>query len=199
MRKNELVIFGRSPFIDKVDVGHILQNYTTVGFNHFGQHYPVDHLFYYDKYYEDIRDDVGKVWVPYHWPKPPRDSMCYAPRPSKKPFVPAKWFNNPSGGKCPVLGHCYFTVSLAINWALIQGYTRIHLVGIDHIETDSQFKHHDNIDAPNRLTPLVHKGIKSYIELSANYAQIFQTNPDVWDDWNLPKLNVESLYNVIEE
>jgi hypothetical protein len=87
-----------------------------------------------------------------------------------------------------------FTPSLAINWAILKGYKKAYLVGIDHVESDLEFKHHDGINHPSAMGPASHKSFKQYVYNCARHIKIFQTNPAVAKDWQLPFIEIEALY-----
>lgn len=182
----ELVIFGRSPFVDTVDIPNLCQNYTTLGFNQFGRHHKVDYLFFFDAYYYGYKAGAA-VYMP-NWFEQ-KSGIKYIRKPSVKPI-----FGQQQDGM-PVLGHKYFTVSLALNWALLQGFEKIYLVGIDHVETDTAFVHHDGDDCPSNLTPDAHGRLKDYVYACAEHAEIYQCNPAVADDWKLPYRDVKTLYS----
>lgn len=185
MSKSELVVFGRSPFVNLVDIPALLEQYTTVGLNHFGRHHKVDHLFFYDQY---CQHQKTTVYIP-NWFPAEHAGVRYVPKPLDYPLMSRI---SQDGAIC--LGHKYYTVSLAINWALLEGYKRIYLVGIDHVETDRSFSHHDGIDGHAELTPDTHQALKKFIHNCAAHAEIYQCNPAVKDGWELPYKDVNELY-----
>jgi hypothetical protein len=185
LKKDELVIFGRSPFIAQADVPALIKRYTTIGFNHFGRQYRPDYLFMFDAYYAGYIPTV--VFTPHHFPQ--RHGMKYVPVPSNEPLL-----NQPHDPRGIRLAHKYFTVSIALNWALTQGFKKIYLVGIDHVETDRQFRHHDGNDLPSTLTPKAHKALKDYVYRCAEHADIYQCNPAVAPDWQLKYKDVKEFY-----
>lgn len=184
--RSELVIFGRSPFLNTVDTAKLLSKYTTIGFNQFGRLFEPDFLFFFDQWYGGF---IGNpvVYFP-HWFKQGK-GIKYMPKPSDKPLL--------SGSKQDgmiVLGHKYFTVSIALNWAILQGFKRIYLVGIDHIESDEKFEHNDGTGCQSRLTVKAHQGLKRFVYACAEHVEIYQTNPAVKGDWELPFIDIEELY-----
>lgn len=181
----DLVLFGRSPFINRIDVIEIARRYKTVGLNHFGESYGVDYLFYFDRFIENWKGTPElfiPAWFPQYCP-----GKRYRTQVSDGPIFPAQ--SDPM-----ILGHKYFTASLAINWAILQGFKTIYLVGIDHVETDKAFQHFDNIDHPVNLTAKAHECFKNYVYNGNKYVKIIQTNPAVKDAWDLDFINFEALY-----
>lgn len=185
----DLVIFGRSPFISQVDVPRLLERYTTLGFNKFGELYPVDYLFFFDDYYPLHK--AHQVFIPSYF-APGLNGERYTAIQQDTPIM-----NGDFPDKHPsrlFLAHKHYTVSLALNWALLAGFERIYLVGIDHVETDKQFIHHDGYDLPAELTPESHRALKQYVYECAKHAEIYQTNPAVAADWDLPYKDIKELY-----
>lgn len=184
-----LVIFGGSPFIEKVDVPRIIQHHHTLGLNKFSVKYPTDYAFMYDEYIEGSK--AKELWLPFWFTQ---KGEKYNPKPVKKPFVPLR---RCKAHNLPMLGIKYFCSSLASNWAIVKGFKEVYLVGVDHIETDTYFTHFQGYgpDTPAELTPLAHQSVKRYIELCAELsgAAFYQTNPDA-AGWNLPYKDVKVLY-----
>lgn len=188
MNGESAVIFGRSPFINQVDVPRLIERYSTVGFNQFGQHYETDYLFFFDQYFYSFKG-APQVFIP-EWFPAHHAGTRYASKRVNKPILSRQ--TNKRGNL--VLGHKYFTTSLALNWLILQGYKTAYLVGVDHIETDKQFRHHDNQDLPSRLEPFAHQEFKRYVKRCLPYIDIVQTNSAVKNQWELPFLDVKCLY-----
>lgn len=182
--KSELIIFGRSPFLSTVNIPALLSVYTSIGFNEFGRLFEPDYLFFYDAWYDGF---IGspEVYAP-HWFK--QGCNKYVPKPSDSPLV-GKLQNG-----MPCLGHRYFTVSVALNWAILQGFKRIYLVGVDHVEQQGRLEHHDGTLGISDVQPEAHKRLKQYVYNCTRHAEIYQTNPAVMDGWELPFRNIEELY-----
>jgi hypothetical protein len=186
--KSELILFGRSPFIDKVDVPRLIEKYTTIGLNRFAQHYPVDHVFMFDRYFPHPL--TGSAFFPHWFDYPMQDGQKFHSKASASPILTGEKKND-----IPVLGYKYFTCSLALNWALLQGFTEIYLVGIDHVESDVKFVHHDGDVADSKLSIKAHQALKEYFYSATKHANIYQTNPDVRNDWKLPFVDINQLYS----
>lgn len=189
MPKSEVVIFGRSPFIGQVDIPNIAENYTTIGLNYFGHHFHIDYLFFND------------VWC--GWNCQPKQVLVPSTFDDKYPGQRYKLISATSPVANRVKdadGHLKlaiqgFTVSLALDFAISQGFTKIYLVGIDHVESDELFEHYDDIPIGYcELTPLAHKQLKQYVYNCQQHADIFQCNPAVADQWDLPFKDVNELY-----
>lgn len=189
---NELIIFGRSPFINTVHINRLIELYPTMGFNHFGSLWPVDYLFYFDALLKP-RVPSTLVFVPRSFKKAPKEYIRYAHQESDRPLL---HLIKQNGAVC--LSHRYFTPSLGINWALLNGFKKLYLVGIDHIETDTRFEHHDNEPCYSELTSASHRRFKNFVYECAGHIKIYQTNPAVKDQWQLPYKDIQELYNVAQ-
>jgi len=187
-----IIIFGRSPFIDKVDVHGLIERFDTIGFNFFGQHYPVDYLFFFDRYFDGFLPGC-EVFFP-HWFNPKHKGNRFSPKLSDLPVLTGDIKEHNDQPSTPVYGYKYYTPSIALNWAILQGYQKAYLVGIDNVETDTIFKHHDGNDLPANLTPKSHQGFKQYVYNCTPYIKIYQTNPAVKKQWDLPFIGLEALY-----
>lgn len=195
------ILFGNSPFLHQVDIERLLPRYATVGFNGFGQHYPVDALFVFDRWF-----DTGLAKSCFHPVHIPAGATCrgrttaFTHRASPKPFLPndQKRFAQQKHlrtASFPILAFKYFTPSIALNWLLLQGcFQRVYLVGIDNVETDTRFQHHDGAVCNSQLTPKAHQAFKQYVYECAKHIEIYQCNPAVADSWKLPFKDVEALY-----
>lgn len=188
-RADEIVIFGRSPFINRVDVANIINNHTTMAFNHFACLHPVDIVFYFDILLRPIDAAKTTVYVPSHFTKAPKAFKRYI---FKEGNYPIKIPLFQKG--IPVYARRYFTPSLGLNWSLLNGYTKAYLVGIDHIEDDRRFEHHDGEPCYSELTSASHKRFKNFVYECANEMDIYQCNPDVKDQWDLPYKDIKELY-----
>lgn len=180
----ECVLFGRSPFIHQVEVDRI--NITKIGLNHFGKTYRVDHLFFFDAYFDGYKTPC-EVHFPHTFP-PQHEGHRVVCRPNDRPIL------GQLQDGFPVYGHKYYTASLAINWAILAGYTKLYLVGIDHVVTDTSFCHFDGHDVKSELTPESHQRFKKYVYNAKKYINIYQCNPEVAPYWDLPYKDVKDLY-----
>lgn len=193
----EVIIFGRSPFINSVNVDALLARYKTIGLNSFGQVYPVDYLFAFDVYYPPSSHRAGELFCPHWLLNGPGTGIV--PKAGKPLFDKGYQSVVPNGPMFLMLGLAYFTASLAVNWAVLEGFKKIYLVGIDHVETDTGFHHFDNGAEEAGLThftPESHRALKKFVTQCARAAEIYQCNPAVRDDWDLPYKDIAELYDI---
>lgn len=182
-----LILFGNSPFINQVDVPALSAMADTVSMNHFTETHPTDYLFFFDDYFPG-HNVKKQLFIP-AWFNHELDGTRYNIEASSAPFLDSKYRRH--DGLC--FGHCYFTPSIAINWAILEQYTDIYLVGIDHVEHHKSFEHFDGRECQSHLTPDTHQAFKQYVYNATQHVSIFQCNPAVKDDWALPFKSVEDL------
>lgn len=188
-KSRELVLFGRSPFVDTVLYDALRPDLKTVGFNHFGRHHEVDYLFFFDSFCGGWLGSP-QVFVPYYFRQQGSEACTrYVPKPHPRPIVPRKEQNG-----LVVLGQKYFTPAMAINWGILSGFKTFYLVGIDHREGDTRFVHHDGQVAQTVIRPEAHARFKEYVYAATEHARIYQTNPEVAADWRLPYKDIGELY-----
>jgi hypothetical protein len=175
MQHDEVIIFGNSPFLNAVDVEALLPTRTTVGINRFGLHHEVSVSFVYDGFISGLK----RVYIP-NWMS--GEGTRYVPRASRGPIYPAQY-----QGAHPVYGFRYFTVSVALNWAICQGAKRIYLIGIDHSHT-GKLPYWDGYlgECKIEVKETANQRLKEYVRNCTPYAEIYQCNPDVVDAWGLP-------------
>jgi hypothetical protein len=186
-----LILFGRSLFINDVNVARLIEKYDTVGFNNFATQYPVKYSFTFDQYFQPL-DEKTVTFVDCRKQLRPQGAIPVMPIGSYEP-IPTRTFNDEGYLK---LTRTNFTPCLALNYAIIEGYTDVYLVGIDHVAADTKFAHYDGIDSRfgQNIQPILHEWFRTYVYNCTKYMKIYQTNPAVKDSWNLPFVDIETLY-----
>lgn len=185
---NEIVLFGNSPFINHVAVNTLICRYHAMACNSFGASYCVDYLFLYDSLVQP-KSDATLTFVPNWFNKAPKGFIKYRAINNHRPLL-----HSIKSSGCPVYGRRHFTSSIAINWAILNGFKKIYLVGIDHIETDKSLKHFDDTPSHSKITPIMHREFKEFVYNATKFVKIYQTNPQVKADWRLPFKRLEDLY-----
>lgn len=185
-----LIIFGRSPFINDVNVERLIETYDTVGFNLFATHFPVTYSFCFDQYFSPV-DSKTISFIDARKQLRPPGAIPVMPVPGIEP-IPIQSYTLDGYIK---LSRTNFTPCLALNYAIIKKYTDVYLVGIDHVETDTKFVHHDGIETRygQNIQPILHTQFKTYVYNCTKHINIYQTNPSVKDDWQLPFMDINSL------
>lgn len=184
-----LVIFGRSPFVNRINVQRIIDNNVTCGLNNFAESYEVHYNFCWKEFLMPMSLQTN---VFYHFEEDEnRLGEKYKPIASREPLLEMKIQDG-----IIHLAKANFIASVALNWGILLEYDEICLVGIDHVESDKSFMHFDGKydEYGNTMTPEMHKEFKQYVYECAKHVRIYQTNPAVKDDWNLPYKDIGELY-----
>lgn len=175
MRK--LLILGRSPFINKIDLSKIDYN----KFDVCCINYPIF----------DIR--VHYVVSVDSWTKP-----ILAPK--------TEWISSNTGWDFiksyerktheeKRLSWACFSSSAAVSFAFLRGYKEVYLVGVDLKENNEPMKHYDGTENVFKTKASVCKKEKEYIAWYKDKIKIYQTNPDVKDEWDIPFMPISKLFS----
>lgn len=163
-KKDSIIIFGRSPFINQLNLSKI--DYSK--FDVCCINYPIP--------------DIKVKYVV---------SMDRRVRPKLAPKT--EWVSKITGwffkksketlreGKS--LSCLHYSSGLAVNFVILRGYKNIYLGGIDLIEENLPFSHYDGIVNSGVGNPTTRREEKEYIKALCNEAgvQIYQLNPEA--DW----------------
>lgn len=166
----ECLIIGRSPFINKVDWEKIdWGRFFVICINYPVPDIPVDVVIAKDDYVKPILAPATKFISPntgYKFTSEPKNENDIG-------FV------------------CYSSTS-AVYYAVKQGFKKIYLIGVDHKEDDKPFIHYDGVLNNRIASSKAQKEAKNYI-YKFN-ASIYQTNPQVKDEWLIPYKNIKIIY-----
>lgn len=171
-QKQEALIIGRSPFVNKVD-------WSKVNFDRFFVicvNYPVPGI------------PVDVVIARDYWVEPK--------------LAPATEFVSPNTGWnfCDFpsdsmdLGFKCYTSTSAVYFAMKRGFKSAYLIGIDHEENNKPFEHYDGVINQNVASENSNKKAKEFICSLQNRMAIYQTNKRVSKDWDLPHKDIKCLY-----
>lgn len=159
----ELIIFGRSPFINKLKLQNInYERYDICCIN-----YPIPNI------------KVNYVVSADNWVKP-----VLAPK--------TEWISTNTGWEIikrpdliiqeeQRLSWAFYSSSLAVNFAILRGYKTLYLGGIDLIEDNMPFVHYDGIINKKAASIESVAKEKIYIKELAKDINIYQLNPNA--DW----------------
>ena len=171
----DLLIFGRSPFINKLDLSNInYDKYDVLCIN-----YPIPDI----KVHYCLGCD--------EWTKP-----VLAPK--------TQWISIHTGYNfiktCDTFHHdgynlswCCFSSSAAISFAISKGYKNCYLIGIDLLENNKPLTHYDGITNSICTKSTACKKEKKYIKEMLDFIQIYQTNKEVKDDWDIPFCDISNI------
>ena len=186
-----LIMFGRSPFINSIDVEALIARFDSCGFNDFGTHFAVKYNWCFDDlivasraantFYDGVKN-ASKLELKF---------IPICPVPGIEPLTEPT-FDEHGYLK---LSRTNFTPCLALNWAILERYTDVYFVGIDHVPHDTRFVHHDGIDSEHGLNinPVMHVWFRQYVANCSKHIRIWQTNTAVREFWDLPFIDVAEL------
>lgn len=180
-----VLLFGRSPFINQVNIPALL-HHKTAGINHIAAEHNMDYGFYYDAP-PPKRLGARTAWVAPVWFD--NADIKVQPTPSSLPVL-----SKIEREGAQVVGFELFTVTLAVNWLILQGFKQIYLIGIDHVEQAGPMLEHTGNYTAADITIEAHQRCKRFIERCQAGATIYQCNPAVKDGWALPYQDLMELY-----
>ncbi|NBW08363.1 MAG: hypothetical protein EBR82_10080 [Caulobacteraceae bacterium] len=189
---SKVAIIGRSPFVNKVDIEAIKQDYTTIGINNAGIDFETDYLFSCDFHYP-VKGNT-KIYLPW-WVDGCEKTTYFKFTPDSEP-IKQKYMKLTSKKQVLLLHYAFFTVTCAVNWALLQGFDECLLIGIDH--SKQRFDHYDGtIDTEDVADAVLNDRCKEFLANCAPEMQCYQTNPDVAEEWPLPYFSLKHYYKRI--
>ena len=167
----DCLLIGRSPFVNKVKWNKVdFERFFVICCNYPVPDIPVDIVI--------ARDDTPRpVLAP--------ATKFISPRTNYKFVTEAKHETD--------IEFCCYTSSSACYLARKLGFKRGYLIGIDHVEDDKPFKHYDGIINNGVATSFSNKLCKNYI-CSLKGISLYQTNPTVKEQWDLPFADIATLY-----
>lgn len=165
--KTEALVIGRSPFVNEVEWDKIdFDRFLVICVNYPVPDIPVDIVVAKD-------DVVNPVLAP---------ATKFI-----SPNTGYNFCNNPTMPKD--IGFLNYTSTSAV-WLANKMGLKSYLIGVDHREDDKPFYHYDGIQNHNIATIKSQKEVKNYI----SQYDVYQTNPTVKDEWDLPYIDIKSLY-----
>lgn len=172
--KTQTLLIGRSPFVNNVDWSRIdFDRFFVICINYPVPDIPVDIVI--------ARDDTpDPVLAP--------ATKFISPRTNYKFKEKAVLPND--------IEFCCYTSSSAVFLAHKMGFKKAYLIGIDHIEDDKPFTHYDGIVNKGVATITSNRLCKNYICSYKDKMSLYQTNPNCKDSWDLPYLDIATLYIV---
>ena len=194
MDKNSIIIVGGSPFVNEVDFKKIdFDKYDILCINRPILNAPVKYLCCHDTDFrachtqQEVQDTLRKGLNP----------VFIAP---KTEFIHEttgwNWkfdmINTDKNTK--LLGFCLYSCTSAVNFAYLKDYKNVYLVGIDLKEDNKPFTHwHGVVNTLNVATTSAKK-TKEYIYQFKKWLNIYQTNSEVKDIWDVKYCPIKKLY-----
>lgn len=189
-----LIIFGGSPFINTINLKKIdIDNFDIMAINRPPLNIPVHYLICHDTDFRQCRtqEEVKKVLQQGLNPvfTAPKTEFIHETTGWNWKF---DYISHNLEEKC--LGFCLYTCSTAINFAYLKGYKNIYLVGIDLAEDNKPFTHWHGVTNVIDVPIICAKQAKEYIYQYKKWLNIYQTNKQVKDIWDIPFCPIEKLY-----
>lgn len=193
------ILFGRSPFINQIDVPRLTSQFYSIATNGFSRYFKVNTIVFFDEHQADYQAD--QAWLPYYHSQRHNDPKvthyyphCHSDTPLKQwQYHTRLDYPEP----LPSLGYKCFGTSPAFNLATLTTGGPIFLVGVDHIESQETFTHFDGTgcEPGTTFTQGSHRSLKYFIGSVQPTIKVYQCNPDVANDWPVPYYPIEDLYN----
>lgn len=193
MAKNSIIIVGGSCFINEVDFKKIdFDKYDILCINRPILNAPVKYLCCHDADFrqchsqKEVQDTLNKGLNP----------VFVAP---KTEFIHEttgwKWKFDIISNEDKLVGFCLYTCSSAVNFAYLRGYKNVYLVGVDLAEDNKPFTHWhgvtNKLDVPTRCA----RQAKEYLYRYKKLLNLFQCNPKVANEWQIPYCPIDRLYS----
>ena len=198
-KKETLVLFGRSPFINEIkeEIPLLIHEYDTMGCNFFCNTFPdVKYVIFYDDIVPTVSKDSTIITNILHY-KDPRKKSCklcrthkniqfYVINRVKREIGFSKFKDN--------LNFYIHTPSMALNWAWQKGYKNVVLAGIDL--NYNKPEHFDSNNSPDQCKFTLREDAtlnsRWHLEnIATKYLNLYQLNPE--STINIPKISVEEL------
>ena len=192
-KNNTVIIFGCSPFINKIskdDINYLINNYYHIGINNFIDKYP------------NIKNVLFSDYSVYDWIEPKLNNQNIIisqtayyhnfvlenrEKPENIEFIfdaRQEIFHDLSDNML-----CMFKTSAlpAINYAHLKGYKNIILCGVDLTENWNHFYEHSTL---KRMHSRIEK-MREILYSFKDYINLYQLNPE--SDLNIEKINIGDL------
>jgi hypothetical protein len=186
----KLLVFGKSPFINTVDIDYLIGKYHTAGINDLCCLHAFNYGFFYDYVFNNLQcKKVICTW----WNDYPNCEKVYPVESCEEIETIFKEKEYQDGYL--KLGFRLYTVSMVLNWALLNGYKEVYLIGIDHDEVDGEYQTFNGVGGSPRTKADNHKRLKKYVTMyhDRGLLKVYQCNPNQVKKWQLPYKDVKEL------
>lgn len=196
-RKDTLILFGRSPFINKIAqyIPDLCKKYHTMGCNYFVNSFPeVEYVIFYDDLVPNVEPDHKIITnINYCHDKKYKSYNLLQNHAKKSLYIINKQFDTFSQNSL-ILHFCIHTPSMALNWAWQNGFKNVVIAGIDLTLKNNE--HFDKEITPDRdghdFNVSAIKAARKHLEVvTPQYLNVYQLNPQ--NDINIPKIGISEL------
>lgn len=193
--KDNCLIIGGSPFVNEVNLKRIdLNRFDIMAINRPPLNIPCHILVAHDVDFRKAhtQEEVANI------KKQGLNPVFLAP---KTEFIHEttgwKWkfdyISHDINEKC--LGFCLYTCSTALNFAYLKEYKNIYFIGVDLKEDNKPFTHWHGITNVLNVPSICAKQAKEYLYQYKKWINIFQTNPEVKNEWDCDYCPIDQLYS----
>lgn len=191
----EFLIIGGSPFVNTVDLKRIdLNRFDILCINRPVHNIPVHYLIAHDQDFRAVHTQEEVKQIKEQGLNPvfiaPKTEFIHSTTGWKSKY---NIINHNINEK--QLGFCLYTCSSALNFAYLKGYKNIYLVGIDLEENNKPFSHWHGVTNTKEVPISCAKQAKEYLYRYKKYLNLYQCNPNVSKDWDIPYYPIDQLYN----
>lgn len=189
----DLVIAGGSPFLNTIDLTRIdTERFDILAINRPPLNVPIKYLIAHDNEFRAVhsQEEVQAVL------KQGLNPVFIAP---KTEFIHEttgwKWKFDIISTEDKLVGFCLYTCSSAVNFAYLRGYKNIYLIGVDLAEDNKPFTHWHGVTNNLPVPTTCAKQAKEYLYRYKKLLNLFQCNPKVKEEWQIPYYPIDLLYS----
>ena len=193
--KDSIIIFGGSPFVNTIDLKRIdINRFDTLAINRPPLNIPIHYLIAHDCGFRacHTQDEVQNIL------QQGLNPVFIAP---KTEFIHEttgwKWqfdyINTDTNKK--LLGFALYTCSSAVNFAYLKGYKNVYFVGVDLAENNMPFTHWHGVTNIVPVSDRCAIQTKEYLYKYKKFLNMYQCNPNVANEWQIPYCPIDRLYN----
>ena len=193
MTKDSIIIIGGSCFVNEVDLKRIdFDKYDIMAINRPPIGIPCHILIAHDSDFRHVhtQEEVANIT------KQGLNPVFIAP---KTEFIHEttgwKWKFDIISNEDKLVGFCLYTCSSAVNFAYLRGYKNIYLIGVDLAEDNKPFTHWHGVTNTIPVSSVCAKQAKKYIYKYKKLLNIFQCNPNISKEWDIPYCPIDQLYS----
>lgn len=191
-----LILFGRSPFINKIadKIPDLCNKYHTIGCNYFCNTFPqVEYVIFFDDINPKVQEKHTIITnVLYLRRKNANCRNLLENHDKKELYVIHKNFKK-FADDVNSLNFCIHTPSIALDWAYKKGFKNIILAGIDLTLNNKHFDYKTTPDGDGHTFQemSLFKAREHLTKVAAKYLNIYQLNPE--NDIDIPKVKITEL------
>lgn len=193
--KDSIIIFGGSNFINEVNLKRIdLNRFDIMCINRPVHNIPVHYLIAHDvdfravhtqkEVQETLKQGLNPVFIA------PKTEFIHETTGWNWKF---DYISHSLNEKC--LGFCLYTCSTALNYAYLKGYKNIYFVGVDLKEDNKPFSHWHGVVNKKEVPVNCARQAKAYLYRYKKLLNMYQCNPSVAKDWDIPYYPIDLLYS----